>query len=241
MIRRVEKTYGRVFTYLKLFVNPFKKAIIHTECQIHKMINFQALEILKNDGHLDAHAFFSDYATSLNEGVVWADQDFKSSGHFYNPSSGKGLYGNKNALTLAREYYAAALEYFHAGENETSMFYLGAAVHLVQDMTIPQHANIRLLGNHRQFENFIKRTYLYTPKFYVYRGGYYVDSIDEAIKCNARVAIKIYSRLNSIEDSKKRYYSISKFCLPLAQKTTAGALLRFYRDTAKRRYNPLVP
>lgn len=42
----VERAYGRLFTYAKLMINPLKKTIIHTECQIHKMINVQALQIL---------------------------------------------------------------------------------------------------------------------------------------------------------------------------------------------------
>jgi len=46
-------------------------------------------------------------------------------------------------------------------------------------MTVPHHANVRLLDNHRQYENFIKRTYLNTPRFTVDRGGYYLSGIEE--------------------------------------------------------------
>lgn len=231
----VEKTYGNIFRYARGFVNPFKKIVIKTECTIHKYINYQALEILKNDHYLDAYEFFSDYIINLNKGVVWADQDLKSSGHFYNPVREKGLYGNTNALTLAEGYYSKALEYWENGESEMSMFYLGAAVHLVQDMTVPQHANIRLLDDHRQFENYIRKANMSTPNFSATHGGYYMDSIAEFIRCNARTAIKIFNRLKDIEDDEKRYFTITKFTLPLAQKTTAGCLMRFYRDTAKMR------
>ncbi len=37
------------------------------------------------------------YINDINAGVVWADQDLKSSNHFYNPYTNKGLYGNSNA------------------------------------------------------------------------------------------------------------------------------------------------
>ncbi|MCX7711649.1 MAG: zinc dependent phospholipase C family protein [Clostridia bacterium] len=235
MTGKLEKAYGRFFAYIKIFVNPFKKVIIHTECQIHKYINVQALEILKNDHFLDAHSFFSDHIASINEGAVWADQDLKSSGHFFHPEKNRGLYGNTNALVLALNYYQSSLDYWKSGDMDQSMFFLGAAVHIVQDMTIPQHANIRLLNNHRQFENFIKRTYRSTPIFSVSKGGYYVESIEEAVRCNARNAIKIYTKLKDIEDSKKRYYTISKFIIPLAQKTTAGCFLRFYKDVGRHR------
>ncbi len=227
---RIENTYGRAFKYAKTFINPFKKTIIKTECVIHKFINFQALEILYNDNYHDAHNLFSDYILQLNEGVVWADQDLKSSGHFYNPSKEKGLYGNTNALVLAKDYYSKALGYWNTGNNEGAMFYLGATAHLIQDMTVPQHANIKLLDNHRQYENFIKRTYINTLSYQADRGGYYMSTIEEYIRCNARTAIKIYYKLRDIEDDDRRFYAITKFTLPLAQRTTAGCFLRFYKD-----------
>ena len=65
-------------------------------------------------------------------------------------------------------------------------------------MTVPQHANIKLLDEHRQFENFIKKIYLFTPEFVVSSGGYYVENIEEAIRFNARNAMKVYSKLKSI-------------------------------------------
>ena len=226
----IERTYGRLFRYLLIMANPFKKVVIRTECTIHKHINEQALLILKNDGYLNAYWFFLSNLEKLNEGVVWADQDFKSSSHFFNPEKGKGLYGSLNAMTLGSDYYSKAVDYFSKEDTDNAMFYLGAAVHLVQDMTVPQHANIRLLDNHRQYENFIKKTYLNTPKFLADRGGYYGDDIQEYIRCNARCAIKIFSKLKDIDDSKKRYYTIAKFTLPLAQKSTAGCLLTFYKN-----------
>ena len=230
----VEKSYGRLLGYVRSLANPIKRTIVVTECKIHKFINIQALEILKNDKFYDAYSFFSDYILQLNEGVTWADQDLKSMGHFYNPYKKKGLYGNKNAMSLGVEYYGRAIKDWRAGNIESSMFYLGASIHLVQDMTVPQHANIRLLDNHKQYETFIKRSYLKFPAFTVFKGGYYyMSSIDEAIACNARNAIKIFSRLKAIDNETKRFYIITKFILPLAQKSSAGCLLMFYRDTAR--------
>jgi phospholipase C len=229
----IEKTYGKLFRYATIAINPFKKVVIHTECQIHKFINRQALEILKNDNFKEVNSFFSDFLVQLNEGVVWADQDFKSSGHFYSPEKDKGLYGNKDALSLALEYYNTATEFWKTEDTDLAMFYLGATIHLVQDMTVPQHANIKLLDDHRQFENFIKKIYLFTPEFKVDSGGYYIESIEEAIRFNARNSMKVYSKLKNILDDNLRYYTISKYMLPLAERTTAGCLMRFYKDIAK--------
>lgn len=236
MPSRVEKTYGSMLKYMRIAVNPFKKVIITTECKIHKLINMQALEVLKNDNFNDAYYFFFDYAAQLNAGVTWADQDLKSMGHFYCPVRDRGLYGNTDALSLAVEYYGRALSNWEIGNVDNSMFYLGAGVHLVQDMTVPQHANIRLLDNHRQYENFVKRTYQNTSSFTAESGGYYyMHTIEEVVSCNARVALKIYSRLKYIENEEKRFHTITKFILPLAQRTTAGCFLMFYRDVSRGR------
>lgn len=229
----VEKAYGKLLKCMYVAANPIKKAVVNTHCNIHKYINFLSLEILKNDNFQDAFEFFSDYLPELNEGTVWADQDFKSTGHFYCPLKGKGLYGNTNALSLAIEYYNKALCLWRENKVETSIFYLGAAVHLVQDMTIPQHANIRLLDNHRQFENFVKRTFMETPEFIALDRGYYMNTIEEFISFNARNAIKIHNRLRVIENEEKRYFTICRYILPLAQRTTAGSLILFYRDIQK--------
>lgn len=230
---KFERTYGKLFKYALSAVNPFKKIIFQAECNIHKFINRRAIEILKNDGFQDAYSFFSDHIVELNSGVVWADQDFKSINHFYSASKKRGLYGHSNALSLGIEYYDKALKHWKIGDIDRAIFFLGAAVHIVQDMTVPQHANIRLLDSHRRFEEFIRQTYVNTPRYVVDQGGYYLSSMEEFIRCNAHTAMKIYRKLKNIRNEEKRFYNISRFILPLAQRTTAGCLLKFYRDTSK--------
>jgi phospholipase C len=109
------------------------------------------------------------------------------------------------------------------------MFYLGAALHLIQDVTIPQHVNIRLLEDHRQFENFVKRTYQNVDAFQAYQGAYVLHTIENYMKFNARTALKIYRKFRMIADDEERYYRTTRCTLPLAQRTTAGAMVLFYR------------
>lgn len=116
----------------------------------------------------------------------------------------------------------------------TSMFYIGAALHLIQDVTIPQHVNIRLLEDHRQFENFVKRSYENVDAFQAHHGAYLLSSLENYMKFNARIALKIYKQFNHIKDDESRYYRITKCTLPLAQRTTAGAMILFYRQVKKR-------
>lgn len=231
----LERTYGNILQYTFAFLNPFKKTIINTHCNVHKFINLQALRILKNDDYLPAYELFTLNIAKINEGAYWADQDFKSSSHLYNPYTKKGLFGRKNAMELAVEYYTKAEEFFIDGSDDEAMFYLGAALHIIQDMTIPQHANVRLLDNHRQYETFVKRTYQYVKEFKADRGAYILDTIQEYIRFNARVALKAYKKFKPIKQSEERYYKVANCTLPLAQRTTAGCMLTFFNNVVKKR------
>ncbi len=230
MPKIVEYSYGKLFKYTMKAINPVKKAIMTTECKVHRVINIQSIAILKNDKKDEEFEFFTKYLPELNCGVVWADQDFKSSGHFYNPLKDRGLYGNTNALNLANNYYSFALGCFQAGDVNRAMFFLGAAAHLVQDMTVPQHANIKLLDEHHKFEKFVRDNFLGIPECLVYDKGCYLGSVDEFIRHNAIYAIRTSNRLSSITDDEQRYYEVSKLMLPLSQKTTAGLFSRFYEE-----------
>ena len=131
-------------------------------------------------------------------------------------------------MLFRSDYYAKALHLWQQGKFNKSMFYLGAALHIIQDMTVPQHANIRLLDNHRQYETFVKRTYEYTKEFKVDTGTYLIYSIEDYIWFNARVAMKIHKHFSPIEDDEQRFYKITKCILPLAKRTTAGAMVMFF-------------
>jgi len=226
----LETTYDYFLKTVFGIVNPVKKSIIRTQCKVHKFINVKALKILKNDKYLDEYNFFNSYIYDINEGAVWADQDFRSSNHFYNPNKKKGLYGRSSAMELGVDYYSKAIEFWEIGEFNKSLFYFGAALHIIQDMTIPQHANIRLLDSHRQYETFVKRTYKYVAKFQVDTGAYLLESIENYIKFNAKVALKVYKRFKNIPEDEDRYYRVARCGLPLAKRTTAGAMVMFYRE-----------
>jgi phospholipase C len=232
-VNSIESMYEKLLSKVFSAANPIKKAIIKTQCKVHKHININALKILANDKHISEYYFFSDYISDINEGAVWVDQDFKSSNHFYNPFKKKGLYGRKSAMDLGIEYYDKSLELWKQGEYNESLFYLGATLHIIQDMTIPQHANIRLLDNHRQYENYILQSYEYMDDWEVENGAYLLDSVENYIRFNTRVAIRIYKEFKDIDDDEKRYYCIARCGLPLAKRTTAGAMIMFYSDIIK--------
>ncbi|MEF9951464.1 MAG: zinc dependent phospholipase C family protein [Clostridium sp.] len=231
-MKTIEKSYSFVFRNFLRAVNPLKKKIIKTECEVHRFINSQALEIIKNDKHIEEYAFFKEYSFFIDEGSVWVDQDFKSSNHFYNPITQKGLYGNSNALKEAILYYTKAINLYIKGNIRKSMFYLGAVNHLVQDMAVPQHVNVKLLDNHRKYEVWVIDNYKSYNEFKAESEGIYLDSIKEFIVSNSRSAIKTYSKFENVESTHDRFYNITKEQLILAQKTTAGIMVKFYSDVS---------
>ncbi|MBC2581757.1 zinc dependent phospholipase C family protein [Clostridium sp. DJ247] len=226
----LEKSYSYVFKNILKAVNPVKKRIMKAECMVHKFINSQSLIVLKNDGHMEAYKLMKSYISDINAGVVWADQDLKSSNHFYNPYKNKGLYGNSDAKKECISYYTRALnEYFH-GDIKNSMFYLGAACHLIQDLTVPQHANVHLLNNHRSYEKWVIRTHILHDEFKIEEGGIYFNSLKQYIDFNSKEAINIYRKHSHVKNRHIRFQIITSMVLTMAQATTAGLMFKFYKD-----------
>ena len=56
-MNRFETTYDKVLEKILVFINPIKKSIIKTQCQVHKAINISALKILKNDKYIKEYYF----------------------------------------------------------------------------------------------------------------------------------------------------------------------------------------
>lgn len=227
-MNNVEKAYGKAFKTILWFIKPIKKLFIKTICEVHVFINNQSLEILKNDGHLDAYEFFAKYLDKLNEGVVWADQDFKSREHFYNPYTQKGLYGCKSSRQRFERYYCHALVHWDCGDYDKAMFYLGAALHLIQDSTIPQHGSINLLKSHRSYEQWIIKVHDDFENYSIKEGGTYLDSANKYIPHNSKHAIQICNRYSLIKDYTEKYIKIANNTFHMAQRTTAGCLMNYY-------------
>jgi len=230
MMEVLEKLYSYVFKKILIIINPVKKRIMKAECIVHKFINTQSLIVLKNDGHMEAYELMNSYISDINAGVVWADQDLKSSNHFYNPHRNEGLYGSSNAKKECISYYTRALnEYFHGNIND-SMFYLGAACHLIQDVTVPQHANVHLFNNHKSYENWVIRTHRHHDEFKIEEGGIYFNSLKHYIDFNSKEAINIYRKHFHVQDRQARFSIITSKVLTMAQATTAGLMFKFYND-----------
>lgn len=233
MRQKFENTYGKALRGVMHAVNPIKKKIIKTHCTIHKFINMQAVEILKNEGYTKEYEFYKGNIKPLNEGVTWADQDFRSSNHFYHFSKGKGLYGFSDALTECKKYYNKALAYMRIGDKEKAIFYLGASCHLIQDMTVPHHVNNRLLNSHRQFETWIIKRFMSDYSFLIDKGILRYKNVDEYIKTNALIANNVYLKFMNVSDREERYGKIAASIIKEAQNSTAGFLLDYFEAVSR--------
>lgn len=228
---RIETIYNRFLSGLFTLANPIKKSVKITECKVHICINYYALETILNDSKLGQYNIFNTYIDSINEGAVWADQDFRSSNHFYNPYKKKGLFGRRSAMDLGLEYYSDAIKLWPTNRNK-AMFKLGAAAHIVQDMTVPQHANIRLLDDHHQYESFVKKNYMYFRVYNESLKPYILDSISDYVRFNSRLALKVHRKFKTIREDDCRFLRITKCSIPLSIRTTAGLFILYYNETA---------
>lgn len=229
-MNKLEKYYGMAFRSILWFLNPFKKKIITTECKVHRFINYQAMKLLADNNYMKEFEVYNHYLEEVNRGVVWADQDFKSTSHFYSPVKHRGMFGHQNAKSLTNNYYRKAISYWKKDYKSRSMFYLGAALHITQDMTVAQHVNIRLLDNHKQYETFVKTTYDIVKEFRTSKKPIEFKHLDSYIIFNAKTSLKEYEKYKNIKDSRERYYKLTKCSLPLAQRTTAGLMIKFLKD-----------
>ncbi|CAM2825328.1 zinc dependent phospholipase C family protein [Hathewaya histolytica] len=231
--KKFESAYGVTANKAFKVVNPIKKKLVRTPCIVHQFINEQALEILKLEDYDEVYLFYKELLHFLNQGAVWADQDFKSINHFFHYTEYKGLYGFSDALTLCLEYYNLSREKLDSDDLYDSIFYLGAACHLIQDSTVPHHVSNKLLKQHRHFEQWIIYKVVYEEKFRHLDGIIKCESLESCIKENAKMAYDTYLKCNNIYNIDERYDKVASSIIMRAKSTTAGVLLKFYEEEIK--------
>lgn len=186
----------------------------------HKMINRQARKILYNDGYIKQAGLLDEFSITLDKGAAWADNGFKNMSHFYNPRTLKGIYGWTHAVRECSLYWNKAVCSWQEANYEKSIFYIGASIHLLQDLCVPHHAMGILFDGHQEYEEWVDgRKEYYT----VDNKGHYGMAIPPAewLRKNALIAVRYYhfTRAGSTE---QHYHKATRVLLPLAQRSTAG-------------------
>jgi len=193
----------------------------------HPFINEQGRQILSNDGYSKAAQIFYLFADQLDKGVVWIDKGLKSAYHHYDPDTGTGMWLWPSAAEKCAEFFNKALKLWRNKKHALAMFFLGAAIHLVQDVCVPHHASCKAFNGHLEFEGWVEKR---KDNYIVDSGGIYEISVKPEgwIAENARLAKDYYSLVAN--NSPEGYHRATEVLLTRAQRTTAGFLLHFHNQ-----------
>lgn len=185
----------------------------------HQFLIDRGIDIIRNDGYEGYANILEHYKKDLNNGVNWADLGWKNITHYFDPGKEKGILKFANAVDEVVLYFNRAVRYWRNKQYSRSMFYLGTAAHIVQDMCVPQHATNSMSPGHKRFENWFKNNF---DAYRVNSGGRYgrCDSPAQFAYANAMIASRFKDdvRLSSRASS---YHEISKIIAPMAQYSTA--------------------
>jgi phospholipase C len=192
----------------------------------HQFLNSQAVEILRNDGYEGYANILEYYKKDLNHGVNWADLGWKNINHYFDPVCGKGILKFANAIDEVVLYFNRAVRCWRDKQYGRAMFYLGTAVHIVQDMCVPQHATNSMSPGHKRFENWFKNNF---GAYGVISGGRYgrCDSPAGFAYANAIVASRFKDDVK-LSSKSSSYHEISKIIAPMAQYSTAEFFYFFF-------------
>lgn len=194
----------------------------------HGFINRQAMAILAADGYMEEAAWLLRQINALCEGGDWADSGWKNVGHMYDPQTGRGFKGWPSAPQMLRTYWEQARRYQAEGDEATAAFYLGAAVHIVQDLCVPHHAAATLWHGHREFELWAAR---YRHRFAVHTGGLYnlARTPEGWVMANADYTRNNWSHCLTTTLARPLLHAAVGDLLPRAQRSTAGFIAYFCR------------
>lgn len=201
--------------------------LVHGPALTHLMCNRQALKILRSDRHLKQSEIAREFSSALDRGVSWADRGFKNMSHFLNPRTNKGIYGWTNAVRECGLFWNHALHHWQGQNYEKAFFYLGAAVHLIQDMCVPHHALGILFDGHQEYEAWVVEN---RHNYRVEEQGIYDlgKSPGDWIKANSAFAARHYYLVGA-SSANQDYARATGILLERAQRVTAGFLNYFLK------------
>jgi len=216
----------KVFKYILFAGNPIQKLISKTG-DTHLFCNLQALNILKRDGENSFASISFDYIEFINRGTFWADKGWKNFSHYFNPSTQSGIKPWPDAKAECRDFFNLAVFHWLNGNKKKSFFFLGAAVHLVQDLCVPHHAKGTAFHGHSDYENWVQNNFNYFPASY---DGLYKTFYDPGswVEHNAIISFNYFPYV-SYPCSHSSYAIATEILLPLSQKTTAGFFYYFFK------------
>lgn len=183
----------------------------------------QAYDVLCQDDKEDVAAYFRFYDAWLKKGLLWADQGWKNVCHYFFDSAKPGVIFRPGADTECQYYFNKAVTACQQNIPK-GMFYLGAAIHLVQDMCVPHHAVGAIFDGHQEFERWTGKNLHY---FNTKQSGIYMPFThpNQWIVYNVARSSSYYSLVSKGKRcSEESYFEAAGKLLPLTVYTTAGFL-----------------
>lgn len=209
----------------KLFLAPMAplQYFLDTPGVSHDFFLRQAFEVLTFDGKENVRTFFEPYYTQIRKGLFWADRGWKNVCHFYaNPENSESTHW-PGATAEAQYYFNHALSYFPKDVLK-GMFYFGASLHIIQDMTEPHHAVGSVFDGHQEFEKWATHHW---KDFLTHQGGIYPSFTHPSqwVEHNARLSASYYPFVSTQNHcNEETYKTAAKDIIPLTIQTTAGYL-----------------
>ena len=182
----------------------------------------QAYIALKHDGKEDVASLFKAHHSMLTKGLYWADRGWKNVNHFYSHPDKQGIIGWPGATAECQYYFNKAFAFF-PNNVDKGMFFLGAALHLVQDMCVPHHSLGIVFDGHKEFETWATKNW---DKFPATSGVYLPFSHPvQWIDHNASVSGPLYPLVSHESGcTEESYNKASEILIPLTIATSAGFL-----------------
>jgi phospholipase C len=219
--RIIGQTLGKMTKLLLASAGPLQ-FFLDTPGVTHVRCLEQAYIMLKKDGKEDIARLFETYHSTLTKGLYWADRGWKNVNHFYSHPDKQGIISWPGATAECQYYFNKAFTLFPTNVTK-GMFFLGAGLHIVQDMCVPHHSLGIVFDGHKEFETWATQNW---DKFPAANGMYLPFSHPaQWIEHNASVSGTLYP-LVSLEKgcTEESYQKASKILIPLTISTSAGFL-----------------
>jgi phospholipase C len=227
MLKAVVATSLRTISFMD---NPAWQQIDSSYCVTHQYCNDQALGILQKNGFIKEAMLLAAYYQQLQNGVIWADLNWKNIHHFLHPTTRRGFWHFSNAACDYQQFFSMAIKHIRQGCIESSIFYLGAAAHLVQDMCVPHHAKCQLFDGHKKYELWVEKN---LPNFSFTQNVEIAGTNPSGILVkNAATALELYPYVNA-EAEIEQYKQATAILLPLTNQSTANLFCYFFARVKK--------
>ncbi len=181
----------------------------------------KALDLLRSDNKTNVLNYYQPFRTQIGQGLLWADHGWKNASHYFRQVGKQGLFRWPGAEVEFQFYYYKFLAGLEKDVHK-SMFYLGAALHLVQDMCVPHHAVGAMFNGHQEFEQWVRDNFQSIDM--TGKGLYLSFSHPSAwLEHNARFSARYYHLVSSKRGS-DAYRQAAEILIPRTIHTTAGFL-----------------